>query len=293
MVEQCFAGAEAGQRLLGAATISGIGLHTGEPVTVEIRPMPPGTGYVFEIRQNDSGARAGRIPADARLVTQTRLGTCLEQAGVSVRTVEHGLAALALLGIDDAALIVDGTELPILDGSALDYVTAIAAAGLAPADAPAPEFAVNMPVEIQDGESRLRLEPAETLSLDVSIAFPDTAIGSDRFVGPLSAQTRSRIASARTFCARRDLDALRAAGLIKGGTLDNAIVVDGDGLLGETALRDPQEFVLHKTLDLIGDLALVGCRLRGRLVAERPGHALNTRFAALLRDQAGAAGMVG
>ncbi len=291
MVEPCFAGAEAGQRLLGPAFITGIGLHTGVPVAVEIRPGPPGTGYVFEVCGREAGTGVGKFPADARLVTQTQLGTCLEKDGISVRTVEHGLAALALLGIGDAELVVDGPELPILDGSAWDYVMAIAAAGLAPADAPAPVYAVNTPVEISEGDSRLRLEPAETFSLDVAISFPDAAIGSDRFVGSLNAQTRSRVANARTFCARRDLDALRTAGLIRGGSLDNAIVVDGDAFVGEAALRDPQEFVLHKTLDLIGDLALVGCRLRGRLIAERPGHALNTRFAALLRDHAAAAGI--
>ncbi|MEO1013822.1 MAG: UDP-3-O-acyl-N-acetylglucosamine deacetylase [Pseudomonadota bacterium] len=272
--------------MAGAFEIAGVGLHTGAPVRLTARPASPGGGVTF-LREDLDGAAP--IPALWRSVATTRLGTeIVGPDGASVRTVEHVMAALALCGVDDAEIGLDGPEAPILDGSAADFTREIRRVGVVHVDAPRMVFCADAPIEVRDGERSLRLEPFEGRVLDVSISFDAAAIGEQRVEVDLDAGAAAldRLARARTFCQRGEIDAMRADGLALGGSLENAIVVDGAEILNDGELRDPMEFALHKALDLVGDLALLGAPVRGRIVAVRPGHDLNAAFVKRLAEAA-------
>lgn len=259
----------------------GIGLHSGQRVGLTLRPAGVGHGIVF--RRTDLGRD---IPARFDWVVDTRLSTVLGDpnwAPARVGTVEHVLAALAGLGIDNAVVELDGPEVPILDGSAAPFVFLIECAGIAALPAQRRSIEILRPVRVADGPAFAELRPsmgmARGLDMALSIDFAAAAIGQQTVALRLSSETfRHRLARARTFGLLEEVEALRAAGLAIGGSLDNAVVVDGDRVLNPGGLRSPDEFVRHKLVDAVGDLALAGVALHGRFVAHRSGHSLNNRL---------------
>lgn len=257
------------QTLAGRFVTSGRGLHSGEPARVVVEPAAPDHGIRFA-----HGAGAG-VPAHAdhawEVAWATRLGTGADQ----VATVEHLLAALAALEVDNARIEVDGPEIPILDGSAQPFVELISAAGTVEQDRTVPTLRITRPVSAVEGDRFIRVEPADGLSVDYAVAFPEAAAGSQRWCGPITpAVFRSALAPARTFGFLSDATSLRRQGLARGATLDNCLVMDGERVLS-APLRFPDECVRHKVLDLVGDLALLGYPLRGRITARYAGHALH------------------
>jgi UDP-3-O-[3-hydroxymyristoyl] N-acetylglucosamine deacetylase len=276
------------QRTLKAAIhCTGIGLHSGRRVRLRLLPAPPGHGIVF--RRTDLGRD---IPARFDHVIDTRLCTMLglpDEPEVQVGTVEHVLAALAGTGITNAVVEVDGPETPIHDGSAAGYLFLIDCAGTVEQAALAPTIEVLRPVRVEHDSGFAELRPSRFgLDLALSIAFDAAAIGRQALTLRLTPEAfRTELARARTFALLEEIDQLRAAGLARGGSLANAVVVDGARVLNPGGLRTADEFVRHKLLDAVGDLALAGASLLGRFVAHRSGHALNNRLLrALFADEA-------
>jgi len=285
---------ETGRRRTLKAAIGcvGIGLHSGRPAKLSLLPAPSGTGIRF--RRTDTGAE---MPATFDQVFDTRLCTALGSAtdpAARLATVEHVMAALAGCGIDDAIVAVDGPEVPILDGSAAPFVFLIDCAGIIGQAGHVAAIEVMRPVRVQDGDGPdaawAELLPSREDSLDIalSIDFSTTLIGRQSIALRLTTQNfRKELADSRTFTLAEDVARLRAAGLAQGGSLDNAIVVDGPLVLNPGGLRRPDEFVRHKALDVVGDLALAGAPVRGRFFGHRSGHALNNRLLrALFADPA-------
>jgi UDP-3-O-[3-hydroxymyristoyl] N-acetylglucosamine deacetylase len=269
-----------------AIEAEGVALHSGEITRFCIRPAPVDSGLVF-VRTDLSPAV--EIPARSENVVDTRLATTLGVGGVTVGTVEHLIAALAGLGVDNARVEVDGPEIPILDGSALPFVDLIREAGGTVAQRKPKRFVVvRRPVVVADesGERSARLEPAASFSLRCSIDFNHPIVNQQSFELALSDTAFLReVARARTFGFARDVDAMHAAGLARGGSLANAVVVDDFSVRNPEGLRFPDEFVRHKVLDAIGDLALLGAPLIGRYIGHKSGHWLNTRLVAALLAQ--------
>ncbi len=256
----------------------GIGLHSGAKVAMSLMPASADTGIVF--RRTDLGLD---IPARHDLVTETRLCTQLshpDHPHAHIRTVEHVMAALAGTGVDNAIVTVDGPELPILDGSAAPIVFLIDCAGRASQAAPRRAIEIIKTVRVEHGGASAELRPGgATLDLSLSIDFPAAAIGRQALTLSLTEPGfRAALADARTFTLAQEIEAMQQAGLARGGSLKNAIVVDGERVLNPEGLRAPNEFVRHKMLDAIGDLALAGARIHGRFVAHRTGHALHNRL---------------
>ncbi|MBK1661324.1 UDP-3-O-acyl-N-acetylglucosamine deacetylase [Paracraurococcus ruber] len=288
---------ETGRRRTLKAAIGcvGIGLHGGCRVQLTLRPAPHGTGIRF--RRTDLGIE---IPALYDHVADTRLCTVLALPGVPqhrIGTVEHVMAALAGCGVDDALVELDGPEVPILDGSAAPFVFLIDCVGLTAAGGLSLGSAgieVLRTVRVQDGAgpdaawAELAPTAGERFEASLTIDFPGTAIGRQSLALRLTPQVfRAGLADARTFTLAEDVARLRAAGLALGGSLANAVVVDGPEVLNPGGLRRPDEFVRHKMLDVVGDLALAGAPIRGRFTGHRSGHALNNRLLrALFADAA-------
>lgn len=251
------------------ASISGVGLHLGIACRLTVKPAPSGAGIAFR-RTDLPGAPVIPACVDRAVLTERR--TQLGIDPVSVHTVEHVLAAIAGLELDDLIVELDGPEPPIGDGSAGPFVELLRQAGIAQQPGTVQYLRVTEPVRITDGESQYDAYPADDLELDVSIDFAHPLVGrqSGRFVLTPDVFERE-LATARTFGFAREVDALRGRGLIQGGSTQSAIVLDEGGIV-ENALRWPDEFVRHKVLDCVGDLALAGRRVRARVVAERPSH---------------------
>jgi len=274
------------QTIKTAICCTGTGLHTGARVNVSLHPAEPGTGIVF--RRADLGVE---IPARFDLVCDTRLCTVLrasDRPDARIGTVEHLMAALIASGITNVVVEVDGPELPVLDGSAEPWMFLLDCAGKAEQAAPLVEIEVLRPVRVEEGEAYVELRPgvAGCLELSLAIEFSAVAIGRQALNMTLRGDAFRDIARARTFALAHEIDGLRAAGLAKGGSLDNAVVVDGSRVLNPCGLRMQDEFVRHKLLDAVGDLALGGV-LRGRFIGHRSGHALNNRvLRALFADPA-------
>jgi UDP-3-O-[3-hydroxymyristoyl] N-acetylglucosamine deacetylase len=264
--------------LASPATLSGVGLHSGVMARATLRPAGAGSGVVFRVAIG--GAPPSLIRADAANVIDTRLCTRLgDGAGRSIGTIEHVLAALSICSVDNVLIDVDANEMPILDGSAAPYVEAIGRAGISPQQALRRAIVIDAPFEVVDGARSIRAEPDDGRLLSVEVKFEAGAIGAQGVRLNLGDQRDLvKLARARTFCRLSDVEAMRAKGLARGGSLDNAIVVDGARILNAGGLRDPDEFALHKALDLVGDLRLAGVEIIGRIAARRPGHDLNVRF---------------
>jgi UDP-3-O-[3-hydroxymyristoyl] N-acetylglucosamine deacetylase len=273
--------------LSSPATFTGFGLHSGQPVRMTVRPAAADHGIWF--RRLDVADCDQRIAARWDCVTPSKLCTVIENAdGVTVSTIEHVMAALAGSGIHNALVEIDGPEVPILDGSSLSFVAGFLAAGIEQQDRPIRAIRVLKPVEVSDGEAVARLDPADMLEIDFSIDFEDAAIGmQSRRLNMANGAFVRELSDSRTFCRQSDVDAMRERGLALGGTLENAVVFDGDRVLSPGGLRHDDEPVRHKMLDALGDLALAGGPILGRYTGERAGHALTNRLLrALFADPA-------
>ncbi len=282
------------QRTLKAAiNCVGVGIHSGQRASLVIRPAPAGHGIVF--RRTDLGLD---IAARFDNVCDTRLCTVLadpDAPSARVGTVEHLMAAFAGLGIDNALVEVDGPEIPILDGSAGPFLFLLDCAGSVEQDAPRRVIEVRRPVRVSAGDAYVELRPlapvtrsaAPVLEMDLSIEFAAPAIGRQSCSLRLTPETfRHQIAEARTFALAPDVAELQAAGFGLGGSMDNVVVVDGNAVLNPGGLRMDNEFASHKLLDAVGDMALAGGLLHGRLITHRGGHALNNRLLRALFDDA-------
>jgi len=271
--------------LAGEARLSGLALHSGKICKIRLRPAPADRGIVF-LTPPAGGGKMTEIPAHASSIIDTRLCTRLGAGAQSIGTVEHLLAAASILGVDNMIIETDADELPIFDGSAAPYVEAMKSVGLSQNWAPRRAIRIMERIEVRDGQRSIIAEPFDGREIDVSIDYPDAAIGAHHLTLDLdSPDALFRLAAARTFCRLSDVEAMRDAGLSLGGSLENAIVVDGANILNEEGLRDPQEFALHKALDLVGDLRLAAAPVIGRIIAVRPGHDLNARFVRLLLER--------
>ena len=271
--------------LISPAVCAGIGLHTGARVRMVLKPAAVGSGIVFERTDLDVADR--RVPARRDYVRSTDLGTTLvNDAGASAATVEHLMAAFAGLGVDDVIVELDGPEVPAMDGSSAPFVELMLHAGLKSSPAPRRVIQVLKPVEVQDGARHAVFLPALKPAIDVVIDFDDPAIGRQHFAFEVGRDAFcDLVAPARTFGFRRDLNMLLKNGLARGGSLDNAVVLDEGKVANPEGLRFADEFVRHKALDALGDLYLAGAPILGLYRAERPGHGLNAKAVdALLGD---------
>jgi UDP-3-O-[3-hydroxymyristoyl] N-acetylglucosamine deacetylase len=262
--------------LASVAVLEGVGIHTGHPVRLTLHPAAAEHGIVFE-RTDCGGAR---IPATLDHAGPANYATVLERDGVSVSTVEHLLAALSALGVDDVLVRLDGPEVPILDGSARPFVDVILRAGRA--ELPAERLYIHLvrSVVVERGDKRIAAHPAPDYRVTYAIDFDHPMLGYQELTVSLwdeSAFT-AKLAAARTFTFERDVVALRQSGLARGGSLDNAVVL-GESEVLNAELRFPDEFVRHKILDLTGDLALLGHPLRAHVVAYRGGHEMHAELA--------------
>jgi UDP-3-O-[3-hydroxymyristoyl] N-acetylglucosamine deacetylase len=256
----------------GPVETEGIGLHTGVQVKIRLLPAPPDTGYVF--RRTDLGGF--EIPANVESVAHCGYATTLMRTGVMLSTVEHLLAALRGLGVDNVFIEVDNLEIPILDGSAEVFADMIGRAGIVEQPLARRALLVRERVAFDQGNRRISVEPADSYQIDCLIDFSHPMIGIQRFAVELNDGAFSReIAAARTFGFTAEIAALQRSNLIRGGSLDNAIVLTPEGMLNETGLRFRDEFVRHKILDIVGDLALLGMPILGRVTAERSGHIMH------------------
>jgi len=249
---------------------------------MRILPAPPGTGIVFHRTDLDGFD----IQASGRNVARVSYATSLMRKGVLISTTEHLLSAFMGLGIDNTIVELDNLELPILDGSALPFVELIQKAGIRKQRRPRKYLKILREVEMREGNKFIAVHPADTYSVSYSINFPHPLIGKETFQVELSNGNYLRkIAPARTFGSREDEKAMRNMGLIRGASRDNCIVLTRDGI-ENGPLRFPDEFVRHKVLDLVGDLALLGKPILGRIVADRAGHAMHTALVSrILRDK--------
>ncbi len=265
------------QTLANSAICAGVGVHSGERARLTLKPMPVDTGIVFE--RMDAPQSEGRIEARGDLVHDVQLGTKLRnEHGVTLSTVEHLLAALFGLGIDNVLIQVDGPEVPIMDGSSELFTDLIRQTGIRRQMTPRKYLRILEPMHVVQGAKKASLLPVEGYGfhLDATIDFESEAIGRQRKALELTESSFVReLAFARTFGMMAELNQLRAMGLGQGASMENAIAVEDDRILNPEGLRAKDEFVRHKVLDAVGDLALIGHRVIGRYVSEQPGHSIN------------------
>ncbi len=263
----------------------GIGLHSGRKATLTIKPAPVNSGIQF-VRVDTPEQIV--IPAHALAVCDTRLASVIQKDGVRISTVEHLLSACAGLGLDNLFIELDCEEVPIMDGSAASFLFLIESAGIIEQEAARKFVIIKKAVEVREGDKLARLEPFFGFKLDFTIDFKHPAVDKtgQQFTVDFAEQAyRSEIGRARTFGFAHEVEALREIGLARGGSLDNAIVLDEHRILNNEELRYEDEFVRHKILDAIGDLYLVGHPIVGAFIAEKSGHALNNALLRKLLDE--------
>ena len=266
-----------------AVSTSGHGLHTGEPSRITLKPAPAYTGYVF--RRTD--LNNFEIPAAPQYIARVSYATTLMRQGVMIATVEHLLAALSGSHVDNCIIDVDSLEVPIVDGSAEPFIEMIEQAGITTLEAPRQLLRVLKRVEVTEGNRRMSISPASVFSVSCLIEFPHPMIGTQRYeIEIADGHFSQQLASARTFGFLDEIESLRNMGLARGGSLDNAIVLTPEGgILNREGLRCADEFVRHKIIDIIGDLALLGMPVLGHVEAERSGHGVHTALVGrVLRD---------
>ena len=256
----------------------GIGLHSGIKVKLIVKPSKPNTGIVF--KRVDIKNKDNIIKADFKNVEDPILCTKIKNgSGASVSTVEHLMAAFYGEGIDNALVEIDSSEVPIMDGSALDFVDAIRSVGIEEQNQPRKFIKVLKKVELNEGEKFISIEPLNNdLIIDFELIYKNPLIRTRRKEFKLSNDNLSSIYSSRTFCLYEDIDNIKRMGLAKGGSLENAIVVQGDKILNEDGLRNRHEFVYHKILDCLGDIMLSGNRIFGHIITSQGGHALTNKL---------------
>lgn len=251
---------------------TGVGLHTGVDVNLKLKPAPENTGYIFVRTDLDNF----EIPASVEYVSHCSYATTLMRRGVVLSTCEHLLSALRGSGVDNCFVDLDNIEIPILDGSSEDWIELIAKAGLKELDAPRRTLKVLKRVDFEEDGRRMSIEPSEKFEIECVIDFKHPFINRQSFHFVMeNGSFGKQIASARTFGFTHEIEMLRKANLALGGSLDNAIVLTPDGMLNETPLRFNDEFVRHKILDIIGDVALLGMPVDGKITAEKSGHAVH------------------
>jgi UDP-3-O-[3-hydroxymyristoyl] N-acetylglucosamine deacetylase len=257
---------------------TGVGLHTGHKVNLTLHPAAPDTGIVF--RRVDANPPV-ELPAKAEIVLDTRLSSCLVVGDVRVSTVEHFMAALAGMSVDNCTIDIDADEVPIMDGSSAPFVYLIQSAGIETQTAPRQYLRIKERVEIVQGDKRASLSPHEGFTMQFGIEFDHPTLddsNSDVAVDFGNTTFAQGVARARTFCFTRDVEAMHKAGLALGGNLGNAIVLDEFRVLNEDGLRFNDELVKHKLLDALGDLYLLGHPIIGAYEATKSGHALNNQL---------------
>ncbi|GMQ91283.1 MAG: UDP-3-O-acyl-N-acetylglucosamine deacetylase [Gammaproteobacteria bacterium] len=263
---------------------TGVGLHTGEKVYLTLRPAEVDTGIVFRRIDFDDPVEIRACPEN---VSDTRMSTSLEKDGAKISTVEHLMSAFAGLGIDNAYIDLTSTEVPIMDGSAGPFVFLIQSAGIKEQNAPKRFIRIKQRVYLEEGDKWVGFDPFEGFKVSFEIDFDHPTFADSTHVATMDFSTTSfvkEVSRARTFGFMRDLEALREAGLARGGGPDNAIVMDDYRVLNEDGLRYEDEFVKHKILDAIGDLYLLGHPLIGAFSAYKSGHSLNNRLLRALVD---------
>lgn len=264
--------------LRGSAECSGIGVHSGEKVNLRLNPAPENTGLVF-IRTDLAGP-AAKVLARWDHVVDTRLCTVVgNDAGTRIATIEHLMAALNAYGIDNAFIEIDGAEVPVMDGSSDSFVFLIEMAGVLEQHIERRQIEILSPVEIVHGEKSIRVTPSSETRFTFDIQFEQAPISRQRYDFILSADGfKNEICRARTFGFYEEVNQLRAMGLARGGSLENAIVIKDDQIMNEDGLRYGDEFVRHKVLDAVGDMALAGAVIRGHFHCHCSGHALNNQL---------------
>jgi UDP-3-O-[3-hydroxymyristoyl] N-acetylglucosamine deacetylase len=260
------------------ALFAGVGVHTGEYTQVAVRPANTNAGITF--LRTDITDRDNVVPATPTSVCKTQLGTVItNEAGVTVATIEHLMAALVMSGIDNAIVELDGPEMPIMDGSSWPFLKILDRAGRRPQGAARRFIEILDTVEVVDGDKRATLRPAMRFEVAFAIEFPTAVIGRQEIDLPMDeAAFRRELADCRTFGFLHEVEALRAMGLARGGSMDNAVVIEGDRVLNPEGLRRPDEFVRHKALDAIGDLFVLGAPILGRFEGELAGHGINNQL---------------
>ena len=269
--------------LKDVAELTGIGLHSGSPVTLRLRPAPADHGILFH---RTDVAEDGAVAARWDRVHDTRMCSAVaNEDGVSVGTVEHLMAALAGCGIDNALIELDGPEVPAVDGSSQPFVDMIRKVGVVELAADRRVIRVLKPISVETDHGRAELVLADVFSVDFEIEFQSQAIRRQHLrLGVVNGAFCKELANARTFGFMHEVEAMQKAGLARGGSLDNAIVIDGDTVLNDGGLRHDDEFVRHKALDAVGDLYLAGSQIIGAYRGERAGHAINNQLLRKLFD---------
>lgn len=256
-------------------TCSGIGLHSGKKVYLALRPAPANTGIIFDIHTQDGIRRVSPTP---KAVMTTALATTLGTAEATVSTVEHLLASVLGLGIDNLVVSVEGGEIPIMDGSAAAFVALFREAGVRDLAAPRKVMRISRPAEQRDGLKFIRALPYAGFRVDYTIDFPHPAIGRQHMSMEITPEAFSRIADARTFGFFKDVEYLHSHGLARGGSLESVVVLDDSGVMNPEGLRYRDEFVRHKLLDFVGDMAMLGLPIQGQFEVCCSGHQLNNAF---------------
>lgn len=257
-------------------TISGIGLHSGARINLTLRPADANSGIIF---QRTDGEQPVTIKACSENVVDTRMATVLGKQGMTISTIEHFMAALAAFGIDNLQVDIDGPEVPVLDGSALPFIRAIQQTGVRKLDRCRKFVAIRKPLEIIEGEKRIKIIPSRFSRITFDIAFDHPAISVQKYSMKFNTETFCKeIASARTFGFLSEVEYLKANGLARGGSLENAVVIDENGVMNPEGLRYHNEFVRHKILDAFGDFSLLGSPILGHIRAFKAGHDLNAKM---------------
>ena len=257
--------------------LNGVGLHSGNIVNLNIKPSEPNTGIYF--KRVDLSSNNIVFPNFSN-VSNTDLNTTISnEFGVKVSTIEHLMGALFGLGIDNALIEIDNDEVPILDGSAKDFIDEIIKSGLQTSNAPIKIIKINKKINFEDGERYISIEPSKlSLDIDFQIKYSNELIGNQRNKINVYEDDLNDIFNSRTFCLYEDIEKIKSLGLAKGGSLDNAVVVKGKKILNETGLRNSKEFVNHKILDCIGDLYTSGYRVIGSVICSQGGHFLTNKL---------------
>lgn len=271
------------QTVRSSVSCSGITLHSGVRTLLTLCPAPENTGIVF--RRVDVPGRP-EVRAHVSNVVDVQRATTLASGQAVVVTVEHVLAALHALNVDNCFVEMNNIEPPIMDGSSLPYVEMIQRAGIVEQNAPAKIWTASAPIIIEEKDTKLVLTPADELKITCLVSFGATPLDTQYFSTVINAETFEReISRARTFCQYKELEYLLAAGLAKGGSLDNAAVIHNGAIISKDGLRYPTELVRHKMLDIVGDLFLCGARVRAHVIAVKPGHPTNVMLAKKMLEQ--------
>jgi UDP-3-O-[3-hydroxymyristoyl] N-acetylglucosamine deacetylase len=266
------------QTIENKVTCLGVGLHSGKKVTMTLHPAPADTGVIFRRLDKDSV----EIPASALLVERVDFATSLARGETTVKTVEHLLAVLYCLGIDNIIIDLDNSEVPIMDGSGAPFVFLIKEAGIKSLDKPKHYLKIVTPIHYEEGDKWIKVLPSEELRITYFVSYPHALIGEQTLTIPISPSVfEDQIAPARTFGFLHEVEYLRQKGLTLGGSKDNAVVLDENKILNDH-LRFPNEFVRHKILDLLGDLSLCGVPLKAHIYVHKGGHYLHTKMAQLI-----------